>query len=76
MSILSRDPNLSTKPPQTQGKRIRLLERTMVDKNGESSRNLASLIQVCWRGWSIPLGFLDVCWELSKLGSFLGGFFW
>ena len=35
--ILSRDPSLSRKPPETQRKRIRFLERTMVEKNGEST---------------------------------------
>ena len=34
---LSRDPILSRKPPETQGKRIRCSERTMVEKNGEST---------------------------------------
>ena len=34
ISILSRDPDLSRKPPETQGKRIRFLERTMVETNG------------------------------------------
>ena len=28
---------LSRKPPETQGKRIRFLERTMVEKNGEDT---------------------------------------
>ena len=30
-----RDPDLSRKPRETEGKRIRFLERTMVEKNGE-----------------------------------------
>ena len=30
-----RDPSLSTKPPETQGKRIRCLQRTMVERNGQ-----------------------------------------
>ena len=37
ISILSRDPNPSRKPPETQEKRIRCLKRTMVEKNGEST---------------------------------------
>ena len=31
------DLNLSRKPPETEGKRIRLLERTMVETNGETT---------------------------------------
>ena len=34
-STLSRDPDLSRKPPETQEKRLRFLERTMVKKNGK-----------------------------------------
>ena len=30
-----RDPDLSRKPPETHGKRIRFLERPMVGKNGQ-----------------------------------------
>ena len=36
MSILSRDPDLSRKPPETQ-RNGRFLKRTMVEKNGEST---------------------------------------
>ena len=36
MSILSRDPDLSRKPPELRENRL-LLERTMVEKNGEST---------------------------------------
>ena len=35
--ILSRDPNLSRKPPETQGSGARFLKGTMVEKNGEST---------------------------------------
>ena len=34
-SIVSRDPNLSRKPPETQEKRIRFLKRRMVEQNGK-----------------------------------------
>ena len=37
ISNISRESNLSRKPPEIQGKRIRFLERTMVEKNGEST---------------------------------------
>ena len=40
ISIFSRDPNLSRKPPRNLGKRIRFLRRTMVEKNGESTQRI------------------------------------
>ena len=41
MSILSKDP--SRKPPDTQGKRIRFLERIMVEKNGQGDSTPGNL---------------------------------
>ena len=34
ISIIARDPDLFRKPSKTQGKRIRFLKRTMIEKNG------------------------------------------
>ena len=55
--ILSRDPNPSRKPPQTQANG-RFLKRTMVEKNGESTlRIIPSLVQV----WSSKLFMCLMC---------------
>ena len=43
-----RDPSLSRKPPETQGKRIRFWERTMVERNGESTPREAVRIPNGW----------------------------
>ena len=45
ISIPSRDPNLSRQPSKTQGKPIRCLKRTMVEKNGEASpRSMVAVV--------------------------------
>ena len=41
---------LSRKPPETQGKRILLLKRTMVEKNGESTPRIFGAGEIHCRG--------------------------
>ena len=68
--ILSRDPNLSRKPPETQGKRIRSLERTMVEKHGEYintdilARRAPLYFLTCFPGSTIPVP----CFESDSNG--------
>ena len=59
MSILSRDPDLSRKPSEAHGKRIRFLERRLVEKNGPGINPKKMFSPV-----SFPLG---VTWFLGGL---------
>ena len=54
ISILSRDPNLSRKPPETHGKRIRFSDRRMAEKNGQGMDPYRT------KGWG------KTCWQPNK----------
>ena len=53
ISILSRDPNPSGKPPETQ-KKGRFLKRTMVEKNRESTLRDLPIVWSCGEKASSP----------------------